>query len=552
MRRSAIFSFLFAATVAVAGVAGCGPMMEEQPCDDEDGVCLSGDEIDPEADPDVATGKGDGASTVPTAVVTAAKKNMKRVAQDLDAVHLFSYGFKGTVDQKFYAALRKEFVNQEPDLYVRKMQVLASIAFIKRPDLLPPTGGRVTPFHGLDEAAYGRLMSIEDATFSQLVQLNGGALKGVRPFSVCETKYMIEKYVKPGQTVSYWDATSWSTYKTGYATWAKSCTVTDKAEWYNFRGLGKLRPTWLESNVMDRFTRKYADQCRSTTDTSAVCEAYRADRLAFRDGKNTELARRMFVYAPDQEAWLADPNNPLVVIPDQNGDGVGEIITPAATYVDSTGKTQNVTITSTSEFAGRMSASVAKIKAITAVDSRFKATTDNARADFGLLRIFSSAAGCDTASPSPTTCALLKRFWVMIDRHENFYQTYTSLSTSTTTVGKQPSPLVACSVTLAAADQWARMSPAGTDGFVFVMRVPYKSILAAGATTQATGEKPAVTTIRDLYTAGAALDFSTLWVDVASLSSNLYSNEHEISKYGYVRSEQIEGMIYVGNPADVL
>src|SRR5205085_12517174 len=87
--------------------------------------------------------------------------------------------------------------------------------------------------------------------------------------------------------------------------------------------------------------------------------------------------------------------------------------------------------------------------------------------------------------------------------------------------------------------QWAHNSPAGTDGFVFVMRVPFKDVLAATPTKVASGTLPEVTTIQELYTRGTPLDFDRLWVDVASLSNNLYESEHEISKYGYVRAEQI-------------
>jgi hypothetical protein len=46
-------------------------------------------------------------------------------------------------------------------------------------------------------------------------------------------------------------------------------------------------------------------------------------------------------------------------------------------------------------------------------------------------------------------------------------------------VSSQPSPLVACSITLTAAHHWdsAGIPSGGTAGFIFLMRIPFKDIL---------------------------------------------------------------------------
>jgi hypothetical protein len=488
-------------------------------------------------------------TSIPVAISTAAKKNLARVVKDIDSVHLFTYHYSGTSDVKFVKALSKEFGTQHPDMYKRKMQVLASVAFVQAPEILPPAEGRLTPFHGLDSAAYDRLKSIEDQVFSQLVSQNGSA-RGVPPFSVCETRFMVEKWVKNPAAPAF----SWAKYRADYAAYAATCPQADRDEWYNFRGLGQLRPTWLESNVMDRFTRRMNDLCRTTATTTTLppeCTTWKANRLAYRDGKNAELGRRMFVYHPSQESWLGDPNQPLVIVPDRDGDGVGEMITPANTFTDSKG-THPVTITASTQFTGRLNASPSKIAATQGVDPSFDPAQDLGRVDFGLLRMFPNAGGCDSLDPSPAACPVLKRFFVMIDRHENFYQTYTSLNPTSTSIGQQPSPLVACSITLAASDWWAHNSPSGVDGFVFVMRVPFANVLSGTGVRAATGPQlPRMTAVRELYQAGASLDFTQVWVDVATLSHNQYASEHEISKYGWVRPEQIEGVIYTGAPAVV-
>jgi len=522
--------------VLVALLLGCSPAAAPTPALEEPAVDL---------------GKFDG--ELPAELKNAVRKNLTRIEQDIDTAHLASYRLEGSTVETFRKALALEYGAQHPDMYLRKSQVLASIAFIQAPEVMPPASGRPTVFHGLDQAAYDRLMAIEDTVFDHLVELNESSVRGVRPFSVCETKYMIETYVK-GQTesVSGLEGEAWDRYVAGYEAFAATCPAKDLDEWYNFRGLGKLRPSWLESNVMDRFLRLYNDICANAPDGDE-CRRYDADRLRFRWDRNAEFGRRMFLYAPDQEAFLKDPDNPLVIVPDQNGDGVAEIITEEATYTDPSGAVKHVTITDTGEFSGKLNVPPSKINAITAVDPSYDPALDLERADFGLFRIFPTAGGCDADEAQPESCPVLQRLYVMIDRHENFYSTYTDLKPNSTYLGKQPSPLVACSITLAAADNWAHNSPSGTDGFVYVMRIPFRDIIANGQTKSATraAAMPQVSTLRELYQNRTPIDFGTLWVDIASLSNNLYESEHEISKFGYVPTEEVEGIIYTGTPATV-
>lgn len=59
------------------------------------------------------------------------------------------------------------------------------------------------------------------------------------------------------------------------------------------------------------------------------------------------------------------------------------------------------------------------------------------------------------------------------------------------------------------------------------------------------------TSIQALYAGTAQLDFGSLWLDIASLSNNLYASEHEISAFGAVSAGQIEGILVVRKPAAV-
>jgi hypothetical protein len=82
------------------------------------------------------------------------------------------------------------------------------------------------------------------------------------------------------------------------------------------------------------------------------------------------------------------------------------------------------------------------------------------------------------------------------------------------------------------------------------MRLPYTDILAGSRKSIATlMPGPAVTSIQDIYENAANLDLNRLWLDIASLSNDLYANENEISKFGAVPADQIEGILVVRRPA---
>ncbi|HEU0032779.1 MAG TPA: hypothetical protein VFQ53_19240 [Kofleriaceae bacterium] len=490
-------------------------------------------------------------------LLAAARANLDRIAKEIDYTHLNNYGLSGSTTDQFLAALSAEYERQHPDLYEARVRALASMIFFALPDVKPPEGGKLTPFHGLDMDQFDALASIEDQIFNQLVSLNGST-NGVRPFSVCETTYIIETYVRPRVAFPGFDA-----HKAGYEAYAASCPQKDKDEWYNFRGLGGLRPSWVESNLADRFLRRMAKTCRApAADWQTECASWDGDRFGYRQRKNRELAARTMYYAPDDEAYLIDPNNSLVLLEDRNGDGIGEYLRPGPITLVS-GETGTLQVNSTGEFTGNLKFVDAAGTARTITPAKLVAndTSDPAwdkalidDADMGLMSMFANATGCTGASIDPRQCPLMQRFYSMIDRHENFYRTYSALSPDYYGISSQPSPLVACSITLAAAHAWdtAGTPSGGTAGFIFLMRIPFADILTGNDTSVATlMPGPQTTSIQSLYAGTRTLDMTSLWLDVASLSNNQYANEHEISAFGAVSAAQIEGILVVRKPAAV-
>ncbi len=491
-----------------------------------------------------------------SALRAAAMENLHRISKEIDLSQVRTYGLSGTPEEQFMGALEVEYA-RNPDQLKARLKALSSMVFFSLPEVTTPAIGTITPFHGLDEAGFEGLMSIEDQVFSQLVYNNGG-VQGVRPFSVCETRFMIEKFVRPTRAYP-----GFGSYKAEYATFAASCPQKDKDEWYNFRGLGGLRPSWLESNIQDRFLRRMAKQCQAPTGTwIAECARWNADRLAYRQAGNKQLASRFMFYTAADEQYLADPNNLLLLLEDRTGDGIGEFLRPGAVTLKS-GEQGTLDIRSNGTFSGGLkftptggverNIAAEDVEAESAIDPRFGKEM-LALPDLGLSKVFSDPTGCTGTSPSPESCPLLKRFYVTIDRHENFYQTYTAMTPSSSSLGSQPSPLVACSITLRASHQWdtAGTPQGGTAGFIFLMRIPFKQILAGIEKSVSTlSPGPEVTPIQHLYTGHAELDLGKLWLDIATLSNNQYENEHEISKFGAVPAEQIEGILVVRRPAAV-
>lgn len=503
-----------------------------------------------------ATGHG-GAGVTPE-LLAAARANLDRIEKEIDYTHLNNYGLSGSLTDQFMTALAAEYETQHRDQYVARVKALASMAFFALPDVEPPAGGITTPFHGLDMDQFDALMEVEDAIFGALVDENNNDTNGVRPFSVCETRYIIETYVRPRVAFP-----GFATHRTSYTAYAASCPQKDKDEWYNFRGLGGLRPSWVESNLADRFLRRMAKQCRNpSTAWTAECAKWDADRVGYRQAKNKELSARTMFYAPGDESYLVDPDNSLVLLEDRDGDGVGEFLRPGPVTLKS-GETGTLQVNSTGQFSGNLkfqptsgslrTITPSQIEAESAVDSRWDASYLS-RPDLGLMEVFSDSTGCTGAMIDENQCPLMKRFYSMIDRHENFYQTYSALTHTWYGVSSQPSPLVACSITLAASHEWdaAGTPPGGTAGFIFLMRIPFADILTGNERSVSTiMPGPKTTSIQSLYAGTSQLDFSSLWLDIASLSNNLYSTEHEISAFGAVRADQIEGILVIRKPAAV-
>lgn len=528
------------------------------------------------------------------------RKNLERLEKEIGVSHLASYRGYGSIVGQFMWALDVEYGENRP-LLERRAQVLASPIYFSMPEIMPdPEVGRRTPFHGMNEAQFQSLASSEDFIYGSHKSINGGSKDGVRPFSVCETKYLIEiakGSVSDPSFTSGGRVTSFTPYANAYAAWASvsagNCSQKDLEEFYNYRGLGELRPSWLESNFQDRVLRRMASVCKDPPqEWWGRCGEYGSGRLRFREKKNRAMALRQMAYAPADESYMTSPYNTVLLLEDRLGDGIAEWVKPGkldllararfeldhptlgkkwvtvsndkkALQVDGgpllTLSDATVDISGTGQFTGQIRGSFTfadgtfaratlpprVIKAAIDVDPNWKREYADA-SDMGLTRLY------------PDKASLLKRFTSMLDRHESFYKTYSSNDENDLTVVSQPSPLVACSVTLNAAEGWAHAGtpPGGRAGLIFLMRVPFKDILAGddrsidtlGRLNAAdpTHSGPKVLTLGKALTDG--LDMNRVWLDLATLSNDLYASENEISKFGSVPAEQIEGILVLGKP----
>ncbi|CAN5784398.1 hypothetical protein BH11MYX2_BH11MYX2_31790 [soil metagenome] len=57
-------------------------------------------------------------------------------------------------------------------------------------------------------------------------------------------------------------------------------------------------------------------------------KAWNSDRLGYRQLRNRQLSASSMFYSAADEAYVTDPNNPLVWLEDRNGDNIGETLRP--------------------------------------------------------------------------------------------------------------------------------------------------------------------------------------------------------------------------------
>jgi hypothetical protein len=82
----------------------------------------------------------------------------------------------------------------------------------------------------------------------------------VEPYTVCETKYIFQRYVIPKKNIEF--STSYESYMTDYNKFAKSkCTQIDLDYFYDFRGDSNFKPNSPESNAMIWYSSTIANNC---------------------------------------------------------------------------------------------------------------------------------------------------------------------------------------------------------------------------------------------------------------------------------------------------
>ncbi|HEU5061265.1 MAG TPA: hypothetical protein VFU21_32260 [Kofleriaceae bacterium] len=475
---------LVAATLSIAACGG-------DPADEATGGDPGGDEPSGDA-----------------ALVERAAANLARVAAEIDTSHLASYRLEGEIGEQFLQALELDHAGAEPEQLAARLRALASMAFTAAPDILPPEGGRTTPFHGLDMDQLEALMAIESA------------VAAAGPLSVCETRYAIETYVRPRAALGSLD-----TYRAGYQEFAASCPAADLDEWYAFRGHGALRPSWDESNIMERFLWRMLERCPGPDPGwQEECARWDAGRRAYRLAKNREVVARFLHHDLAQEARLADTSGELVLFEDRSGDGVAEFLMDGPASLMS-GEPVDFDIVKTGDFTGLMKLNVEG----SLISVRGENIAPELAAQPGVTRELVAAPDMGLASLFPDPAALLPRFQVLIDRHRELYRTYTSLRPDSASISSQASPLVASSVTLGDAHRQdtAGAPPGGRAGLVFLARIPFDRVLGA----------------EDLG-ANRALDLDRAWLDLAT-----FGGPRQVAALGAVPAENIEGILVVGRPA---
>lgn len=168
--------------------------------------------------------------------------------------------------------------------------------------------------------------------------------RSVQPMTICEYRYILDKYLSKGKTVGKHDAAAFTAYESGRKTYEKSCTKSDRDHVYEFRGDGNLKAQSIESNGMLWFSRAFSSSCTSKRKaqkykgamTDKDCQDYFKSPYKTREKINEQAFLRMLFY-PDTAQGLdikgimkrysqSDTKGYAIITEDITGDGIGEMI----------------------------------------------------------------------------------------------------------------------------------------------------------------------------------------------------------------------------------
>jgi hypothetical protein len=130
---------------------------------------------------------------------------------------------------------------------------------------------------GLSSQVFGMRAQRAAANQTLMKTLHPEAQEPVEAYSICETKYLISKYIADGKQLS-----SLSEYESGLRTFEKSCSTHDNEHVFDFRGDSNFKQYSPEANAMLWHAISIARFCKSPTEangksdviTDQVCKDY--------------------------------------------------------------------------------------------------------------------------------------------------------------------------------------------------------------------------------------------------------------------------------------
>lgn len=146
---------------------------------------------------------------------------------------------------------------------------------------------------------------------------NQDSLEAVEAFTVCETQYMIEKYIAPKLQFE-----SLETYESGLQEYAKTCRKQDLEYYYDFRGDSNFKMYSPESNAMIWHARSIARWCETPVKAKAgshvvtdkLCEQYFSQPFLHRYNAARAALAGWLLYDAADEQSIANPQNTINVL----------------------------------------------------------------------------------------------------------------------------------------------------------------------------------------------------------------------------------------------
>ncbi len=386
--------------------------------------------------------------------------------------------------------------------------------------------------------------------------------------SECEVRFLFKEYLQTYQTILTME--DFLNYEKTFKSFLDSaaskseCTLEEQSSYYAFRGVGYISPRDPESSALRQIGLALSIGCQSSPSNlkggpaSLLCEQFYSQPYATRREIAFQLLRRLIILSRKEREWFNNPSQPLFLLEDLNGDGVGEAIGDFTSIADKKGalgnavdaylqslrKEQSKTLSTGSvDPVLRLSQLLDQI----VLHKRIEQAAFISHSRFGESPIFESDQGLSKIFKLDTSVGQEKMrhlLSILISRHAFFYKTFMYF-TSFQFLQASTSPFLSSSANFSQAYKFAVRGFAADKirapklGWLYIFKIKAANLFDSQSVQR--GESP---------------DFNQDWLDELSLTNHPYAlEENGLDRFGEPAPEELQTLLFLGDiqlPSELL